>query len=153
MALFGKQTDSKAAAKKDAPKKTAVKKEAVKKEASASMQDLYAEKTSAAKSGKKKAAVKYSDAYKVLVKPVITEKATTLGVQNKYIFAVSPSANKIEVAKAIQAVYGVKPVKVNLINISGKRVLRGRISGRRSDRRKAIVTLAKGDTIRVYEGV
>lgn len=166
MALFGKKikaenktvADKKATTpvtgKKDAVKAT--KKDAAKKEAAPSMQDLYAEKVGAAKTGAPKAAVKavkYADAYRILVKPLITEKATDLGAQNKYIFAVAPSANKISIAKAIQAVYGVKPTRVNLINIPGKRVARGRISGQRSDRRKAIITLAKGDVIKVYEGV
>lgn len=139
MALFGKKTKSED--KED------------KKDAAVSMQDLYAEKAASAKTGTKKAASKYTDAYRVLVKPLITEKATNLSGQNKYIFAVAGNANKIAIAKAVQAVYGVKPLKVNLINIPGKRVARGRISGQRSDRHKAIITLAKGESIKVYEGV
>ena len=93
------------------------------------------------------------NAYRHLIRPLITEKATHLGAENKYVFVVEPSINKIMVKKAIEAVYGVKATKVNLINQDGKRVIRGRIKGQRKDWKKAIVTLAKGDTIQVYAGV
>jgi large subunit ribosomal protein L23 len=92
-------------------------------------------------------------AYRVLVKPHVTEKATTAGGLNKYIFVVNNEANKITVAKAIFEVYGVKPASVNILNIKGKRVVRGRTSGRRKDWRKAIITLPKGKSIAIYEGV
>ncbi|MFA6194208.1 MAG: 50S ribosomal protein L23 [Patescibacteria group bacterium] len=89
----------------------------------------------------------------MLVSPLITEKATTLVGENKYVFVVASGANKIEIAKAIKATYGVTPLQVNVINVSGKKVARGRIAGQRSDWRKAIVTLAKGEAIKIYEGV
>lgn len=92
-------------------------------------------------------------AYRVLLRPLITEKAADMGPENKYVFAVSPKANKIEIAQAIQEVYGVKPNAVNVINVSGKRVRQGRISGQRKDWRKAVVTLPAGKTINIYEGV
>jgi large subunit ribosomal protein L23 len=146
MALFGnKKTD--ATDKKASPKKT---------EAAVSMKDLYTEgatkavKTSGSKT-KKEAVV--NDSYRVLVKPLITEKATNLGAHNKYVFVVALGANKISVAKAIEAAYGVKPLKVNLSNVSGKKVARGKVRGQRKDWRKAIVTLPQGKTIKIYEGV
>ncbi|MFA5886473.1 MAG: 50S ribosomal protein L23 [Patescibacteria group bacterium] len=89
----------------------------------------------------------------MLISPLITEKATNLSAENKYIFIVSDKANKIEIAKAIEALYQVKPLKVNLINVLGKKVVRGKIKGQRSSWRKAIITLAKGETIKIYEGV
>ncbi len=92
-------------------------------------------------------------AYKILVKPVITEKATHLNAINKYVFVVSREANKINVARAIEAIYGVHPLKVNIMNVSGKQVISRRIKGRRSDWRKAIVTLRAGESIKIYEGV
>jgi len=116
-----------------------------------SMKDLYSETSGA--TGKGKAGRKYLLASHLLVKPLVTEKATNLSADNKYVFVVDKSANKIEVAKAIESVYGVKPVEVNIINMKGKRVSRGRIRGQRKDWKKAIVTLAKGDTITIYEGV
>lgn len=146
MAMFGnKKTD--APVKKAAPKK---------EEAAVSMSELYNEAApKSAKSGSAKsvAATKENQAYRILVKPLVTEKATTLNEQNKYVFVVSLKANKIEVAKAIEAIYGVKPTKVNLSNVSGKKVARGKIRGQRKDWRKAIVTLPKGQSIKIYEGV
>lgn len=97
--------------------------------------------------------IRTSKAYEILVKPLITEKATQLGAQNKYVFEVSKSANKIEIAKSINDVYGVKPVSVNILNFDGKRIRRGRTTGRRKDWKKAIVKLPKDKTINVYEGV
>lgn len=144
MAIFGKKTEDKK--KSDAkPAEADVK----------PMKDLYNEpapgKVGEVKKGQAKTA--YGNAYKVLVKPLVTEKVSNLGVLNKYIFAVALSANKIEVAKAIKEIYGVKPVGVNIINMQGKKARYGRISGRRKDWKKAIVTLPKGETIKVYEGV
>jgi large subunit ribosomal protein L23 len=96
---------------------------------------------------------KYGNAYRVLVKPLITEKASVLGAENKYFFEVSKKANKIEIAKAINDVYGVKPVKVNIIRMSGKNVRYGRVIGKRKGWKKAVVTLKEGDSIKIYEGV
>lgn len=148
MALFGKKpaaaTDKKASLKEE------------KAEKAVSMKDLYSEapvKTVKATDGKTKKTVKVSDAYQVLVKPLVTEKATNLAASNKYVFVVSEKANKISVAKAVEALYGVKTVKVNIANVSGKRVSRGRIRGQRKDWRKAVVTLAAGQSIKIYEGV
>ena len=156
MALFGNKTtekDEKKPAAKAAVKKAAPKASAKKEEAK-SMQDLYSETKPAASSSKKaEASSKSNDPYRVLVSPLITEKATTLVEGNKYAFIVAKGANKIEIAKAVKAVYGVTPKQVNVINVSGKQVARGRVKGQRSDWRKAIVTLAKGESIQIYEGV
>ncbi|MFA5163371.1 MAG: 50S ribosomal protein L23 [Patescibacteria group bacterium] len=89
----------------------------------------------------------------MLIKPLVTEKATNLSAQNQYVFMVAPRANKIEVAKAVASVYHVKPLGVNLVNVKGKQVTRGRVRGNRKDWKKAIVTLAAGQTIKMYEGV
>lgn len=158
MAIFGakkttKEEDKKKAAKPEA--KAAKKKETVKKEKAATMQDLYAGGETAVKTATAKTAQssKHDVSYRVLVKPLITEKATNLVSENKYVFVVSANANKIEVARAINTLYGIKPLRVNLANVKGKKVTRGRIKGQRSDWRKAIVTLAKGQTIKIYEGV
>lgn len=142
MALFGnkKTTDSQPAAKA----------------APVSMKDLYSEAPAAkaAKAGEKgKKAASQALYPKILVKPLITEKATNLGAENKYAFVVVNSANKISVAKAVEETYGVRPVAVNLMNVGGKLVRRGRVSGKRKDWKKAVVTLKKGETIKIYEGV
>jgi large subunit ribosomal protein L23 len=157
MSLFNtKKTEEKG-------KKTA-KGEAVAKKASkpASMKELYGEETKAkaaeaavvAVDGKKEvAATKNSSAFRVLVKPLVTEKGSILGAESKYTFMVANEANKIEIAKAIEDTYGVKPTKVNVINIEGKTKNRGRIAGKRKDWKKAIVTLPKGKTIKIFEGI
>ncbi|NCO80052.1 50S ribosomal protein L23 [Candidatus Falkowbacteria bacterium CG10_big_fil_rev_8_21_14_0_10_38_22] len=120
------------------------------------MKDLYSSaeqvKTKEEK-GPGKKIFKYQQAPKILVRPLVTEKVSNLGADNKYVFAVAVRANKVEVAKAIQQVYGIKPIKVNIINMAGKKARYGRITGRRKDWKKAIVTLAAGQTIKVYEGV
>lgn len=148
MALFGNKKDNKedkkAAPKKDKPAAQAV-----------SMQDLYnAPVAKTAKGASVKASTgRHENSYRVLIKPLVTEKASNLGAENKYVFVVSKKANKISVAKAIQATFGIKPLKVNIISSEGKLVTRGRISGQRKDWKKAIVTLPKGETIKIYEGV
>ncbi|NQT50038.1 50S ribosomal protein L23 [Candidatus Kuenenbacteria bacterium] len=92
-------------------------------------------------------------AYKVLIRPLVTEKATDLADLNKYCFVVPISTNKSEVAKKIINVYGVKPVKINFIRQKGKRVRHGRTFGKTKDYKKAIITLALEDKIDLYEGV
>jgi large subunit ribosomal protein L23 len=94
-----------------------------------------------------------SSAYRVLLRPRVTEKGSHLGIENKYLFEVDYSTNKIEVAKAIEAAYGVKPTKVNIMKFDGKKVRRGKIEGRKKRWKKAIVTLPKGKTIQIYEGI
>jgi large subunit ribosomal protein L23 len=93
------------------------------------------------------------DAYRILIKPLITEKGTYLNSENKYIFEVAPKANKISISKAIWSLYGVRPVKVNIIKVSGKKVRYGRIKGKTKNWKKAVVTLKSGESISVYEGV
>ena len=149
MAILGNKKITDVKAPKQAPVKKAV---AAKKEVKTeNMQELYGAKTDA--SGKKEAASKFDGAHRVLIRPLITEKAANFGVLNKYAFVVTGNSNKLEVAKAVKAVYGVKPINVNIVCVKGKAVSRGRIKGRRSDLKKAIVTLKKGDTIQIYEGV
>jgi large subunit ribosomal protein L23 len=168
MSLFGNnKTEDK---KKDEKKPSVVKSgKTAKPEAKKSMKELYGagkgsvtpvteEKSSVTetvvdKSEVKKDSVVGSSAYRVLLRPLLTEKGSHLGVENKYLFEVGYDTNKIEVAKAIEATYGVKPTKVNIIKLAGKVVRRGRSIGRRKNWKKAIVTLPKGKTIQIYEGI
>jgi large subunit ribosomal protein L23 len=148
-----KETATKVVGAKDSEK---VVKKVAKKDTEASMKDLYAAEATTkktAKAGKSASASRFDGAFRVLVKPLVTEKATDLSAHNKYVFVITKSANKIEVAKAVYAVYGVKPIGVNIISMKGKVVTHGRIKGRRKDWKKAIVTLKKGDSIKIYEGV
>lgn len=152
--MFNKKTkdDSQSSpVKKEVKAEAKVKPAGEKKSGAVAMKDLYSAEAKKDKSVKANKGV--SLAYRVLTKPLVTEKATNLGGQNKYVFIVDIKANKIEVAKAISEVYGVKPSSVNIVKMKGKQVSRGRIIGRRKDFKKAIVTLKKGETIQVYEGV
>jgi len=162
MALFGNKKTQETK-KKDEPKASRLKNEKKSAaEAKPSMKDLYgtAEKKVTAtipKAGEEKsvAAVKpmVSDAYRVLLRPIVSEKGSHLGAENKYLFEVDYHANKIEIAKAINSAYGIKPVKINVIKMAGKVVRRGRVTGRRKNWKKAIVTLPAGKTIQIYEGI
>lgn len=96
---------------------------------------------------------KTDQAYRILLKPLVTEKAADLGTFGKYVFMVDPSINKVEIKKAIRSIYGVDPVKINISNFSGKLVRYGRSWGRRKHWKKAVVTLRPGDKIEIYEGV
>lgn len=90
---------------------------------------------------------------KAILHPLVTEKASVLASMGKYSFVVDSNASRIEVRNAIIANYGVIPTSVNIQVVRGKRVRLGRIRGKRKDWKKAIVTLPKGKTINVYEGV
>ena len=96
---------------------------------------------------------KNSTAYKILVKPLVTEKSAVQESKGKYSFVVSRLANKTEVKTAIVQIYGVKPLKVNIVNVDGRQVRSGRSLGRRSDYKKAVVTLPSGSTIDIHAGV
>ena len=94
----------------------------------------------------------------IIVKPVITEKMTGLGEkQNRYGFVVHKNANKLQIKKAVEDLYGVDVESVNTMFYSGKNKSRftkaGVISGRTSAYKKAIVTLAKGETIDFYSNI
>ncbi len=95
----------------------------------------------------------HSTAYKVLLKPLVTEKSAIAESKNKYSFVVSRNANKNQVREAVAEIYGVKAVKVNIINTDGRPMRFGRSMGRRSDYKKAIVTLPAGSTIDIHAGV
>ena len=100
--------------------------------------------------------VKLSDhsiAFKVLLKPLVTEKSAIAESGNKYSFMVAKSANKNQIKTAIEEIYSVKPSRVNVTNIEGRRVRFGRAMGRRSDYKKAIATLPKDKTIDIHTGV
>lgn len=93
------------------------------------------------------------EAYQILIKPLLTEKSSDQGIYNKYIFKVAPHANKAVIKKALQSLYGVEPIAVNIINQSGKFTQYGRSAGYTKNWKKAIVTLKEGDKIELYEGV
>jgi len=83
----------------------------------------------------------------ILLRPIITEKATDQEARGVYIFEVNQKANKISIKKVIEQVYGVKPLRVNIIRVRGKRVRYGRSTGKTKAWKKALVFLKKGDKI------
>jgi large subunit ribosomal protein L23 len=89
----------------------------------------------------------------VLVKPLITEKNTMLGALNKYTFKVDPRANKTQIKDAVQSIFKVDVTKVNVITVPPKTRRVGRSVGKSSPWKKAIVTIAPGQRIEVFEGV
>ncbi len=95
----------------------------------------------------------HGEAYKHLLRPLITEKSALLGSSNQYVFEVSYQANKTEIKKAIHNLYGVKPIKINLIKMPGKKVRYGKNTGKTKNWKKAIILLKSADKINVYEGV
>jgi len=89
----------------------------------------------------------------ILKRPVVSEKSMDLAQNGKYIFIVDNSTNKIEIKKAIEDKYNTEVDNVRIINVRGKTKRFGRIFGKRSDYKKAIVTLKKGKKIEVIKGV
>src|SRR6201990_2265128 len=90
--------------------------------------------------------------YDTILSPVITEKATLLSEQNKVVFQVAADASKDEIAAAVEALFKVNVTKVNTLNVKGKTKRFRGIIGRRSDVKKAIVTLAEGQSIDIHKG-
>ncbi|HOO89959.1 MAG TPA: 50S ribosomal protein L23 [Syntrophales bacterium] len=94
------------------------------------------------------------DIYSVIRKPLVTEKSTIArDEENKYFFEVDRKATKIDVRNAVEKIFKVKVVDIHTINVAGKKKRMGRIIGRKRDSKKAIITLAPGNTIEVHEGV
>ncbi|HJR54153.1 MAG TPA: 50S ribosomal protein L23 [Gemmatimonadota bacterium] len=94
------------------------------------------------------------DSRRIIQRSLFTEKSTRQQERsNQFVFAVDPSANKRQIADAIEELFEVKVLNVRTQNRMGKIHSMGRFSGRRADWKKAIVTLAEGDSIEVYENL
>lgn len=94
----------------------------------------------------------------IIKKPVITEKMTAISEKlHRYAFVVDKRANKLQIKQAVQDLYGVQVESVNTINYEGKLKSRytktGAVNGRRNSFKKAIVTLAKGETIDFFSNI
>ena len=89
----------------------------------------------------------------ILIRPVVSEKASMLREQNKYVFIVHPDATKTQIKEAVSSLFKVKVVNCTTMNVLGKmKRLRGK-PGRTASYKKAIVRLAEGDKIAASEGV
>ena len=93
----------------------------------------------------------------ILKRPLVTEKVSALNEKGKYGFIVDIKANKVDIKKAVEKLYGVNVEKVNTINVMGKYKVRytktGILGGRKPNYKKAIVTLAEGEVIDFYSNV
>ena len=89
----------------------------------------------------------------LLIRPVITEKTSVMMQDNKYTFKVPLTANKTEIRQAVEKIFNVKVEKVNTVRVLGKTKRMGRYVSKRSDYKKAIVKLAEGNTIQIFEGM
>lgn len=91
--------------------------------------------------------------FDILRRPIVTEKSTYLQEEGRYLFEVTPDATKLQIKEAVQEAFNVTVVKVNTMNVRGKRKRFGpKITSRRSWK-KATVKLARGDSITIFEGV
>lgn len=93
-------------------------------------------------------------AYDIIIKPVVTERSMEGMDAKRYTFKVDTRANKSEIKKAVETIFGVKVKKVNTMNITGKKKRMGANVGKRSDWKKAIVTLTEeSKEIEFFEGI
>lgn len=92
-------------------------------------------------------------AHEILLRPIVTEKSMLAReTHNQFFFKVNPRASKLDIANAVEKAFSVKVVEVQTVNVLGKKKRRGRLVGKRSDWKKAIVRLAQGDSIKYFEG-
>lgn len=87
----------------------------------------------------------------VILRPIVSEKSYAGLEAGSYTFLVDPRANKTEIKEAIQAIWDVRVTSVNTLNRPGKTKRRGYTKGKRPDQKRAIVTLAEGDSIEIFE--
>ena len=87
----------------------------------------------------------------VIIRPIVSEKSYAGLEANRYTFLVHPNANKTEIKEAIQKIWNVRVLGVNTMNRKGKVKRQRYVTGRRSDQKRAIVTLAAGDSIEIFE--
>ncbi len=91
-------------------------------------------------------------AHDIIIRPVVTEKSSSLMEMNKYTFEVHPKANKIEIRKAVEVVFKVKVKSVHTMKVHSKPKRMGAFLGRTRSWKKAIITLAEGERIQFFEG-
>jgi large subunit ribosomal protein L23 len=91
--------------------------------------------------------------YEILRRPLITEKATVLKEEDRYVFEVASNSTKSQIREAVEQAFRVKVTKVNVMTVPGKTRRYGRRQVTSSSWKKAIVTLVPGDKITFFEGV
>ncbi len=93
------------------------------------------------------------EARDIIIRPVVTEKTNDLMSDNQYTFEVAMRANKTQIRQAVEHIFDVDVVRVNTLKVRGKMRRMGRHQGRQSDWKKAIVTVVKGQSIEIFEGL
>lgn len=91
------------------------------------------------------------DRRSIIIHPIVTEKSVRLQKENKYVFRVDPRATKPEIKKAVEEMFGVTVLKVNTVNVKGKRKRLGRFEGQTSSWKKAIVFVKPGERIKAFD--
>lgn len=91
--------------------------------------------------------------FDILRRPVVTEKSTDMQSRGRYVFEVAPRATKHQIREAVQLAFDVTVLKVNTMNVRGKRKRYGPRFALKPSWKKAVVTLAPGDSITIFEGV
>ena len=120
------------------------KKDRAKKEKTS--KEIKSERAPIRKEQKKKIPIELLD---ILVSPHVTEKASLLEGENKYVFRVRKNANKVQIRRAVEAFYGVNAISVRIVNVHPKKRRLGRIEGKRGGYKKAIVKIKKGEKIQI----
>jgi large subunit ribosomal protein L23 len=93
-----------------------------------------------------------AELHEILIRPIVTEKSMVLAeTENTYLFEVGTGANKIQIRQAVESVFGVRVDDVRTLNVRGKNKRFGRHTGKRSNWKKAYVTLAEGNTLDFFE--
>ena len=92
------------------------------------------------------------DPHDIIIKPILTEKTTFLAEMGKYAFRVHKDSNKLDIQRAVEELFRVDVVAVNVLRVRGKWRRFGRSRGRRSDWKKAVVTLQAGQSIELFPG-
>jgi large subunit ribosomal protein L23 len=94
------------------------------------------------------------DPHDVIIRPIVTEASMNAMAEKKYTFVVDKKSNKTEIKNAVEKIFGVKVAKVNTMNMKGKKKRMGIHVGKRTDWKKAIVTLTEeSKTIEFFEGI
>jgi len=93
------------------------------------------------------------EARDILIKPIVTEKTNAGMSEGRYVFMVRRDANRTEIKRAVEEIFKVTVARVNTSNTLGKPRRMGKYEGKRPDYKKAIITLAEGQRIRLFEGI
>ncbi|HWI08202.1 MAG TPA: 50S ribosomal protein L23 [Solirubrobacteraceae bacterium] len=93
------------------------------------------------------------DPSQVVIRPVVSEKSYVLATANKYVFRVHPDAHKTQIRQAVESLFDVSVISVRTVSVKSKPKRRGAIFGRTRSWKKAIVQVAEGDSIPIFQGL